>query len=277
MTTIGGLPVIAAVRTGVGLQIITCSNAQCSTSTTRTPEATGTSNARNPVIVQGPNGHPAVAFYNNDSIILTVCGDATCTTGNSVNHLVASADVGAVPGLAVTGGLLRITYFDETSDSIVMRSCADQACTSFGTDRTVAASVGWSNGDPEVESVVVVSGGNPLVGYSDPQGSLMYVQCTAADCASKQAADTIDSGQVGTNLSMTVSGGGAVWFAYRDEANDALKFAECTTIACSSKTAETIDDVTDTGVATSITGIGGDPIIAYFDNTELELRLGYRS
>src|SRR5688572_14794777 len=83
--------------------------------------------------------------------------------------------------------------------------------------------------------------------YDTTNADLKFVQCTNADCSSKNISTVDSSGTVGIYTSLALGSDGFGRISYNDVSNTALKFVQCTNADCSSSNITTVDSTGDVG------------------------------
>lgn len=120
-------------------------------------------------------------------------------------------------------------------------------------------------------SIAVRPSGNPLIAVFESNiGDLKLLSCSDPSCATFPTDTTVESaGFVGRGVSLTVGADGLGTMSYK---SSGLAVARCTSDECTSITRNVVDpiDVYDTSLAI---GVDGNPVIAYSDNENDELRL----
>jgi hypothetical protein len=106
--------------------------------------------------------------------------------------------------------------------------------------------------------------------------------CSNSNCTSATISPVDSTAWVGRYTSITIGADGLPIISYEDTVNHNLKVAHCSDAACSSAaTISTLDHVgtmTYPDPATSIiVGPGMLPIIAYFDETNMALKVAHCS
>jgi hypothetical protein len=165
-----------------------------------------------------------------------------------------------------------ISYFDGFNSNLMIAICSNPTC-STATIRTVdnARDVG------EFTSLRLTTANNPVVAYYDGfNGNLNLVACTDTTCATTPTPRVLDNtGDVGQHVSLRLSAAGNPIMSYLDVSNSNLKLAVCTNPTCSTTpTLRTLDSTDAVGWWTSLQlASSGNPVIAYYDNSNGNLKL----
>ncbi len=277
--TIGmdGLPVISYWDpTNWHLKAAKCGNASCTSGNTLTTvDATGNVGETTSISI-GTDGLPVISYYDNTNGHLKVakCGNASCSSGNTLTTVDATGSVGYYTSIAIgSDGLPIISYRDSTNQTLKMAKCGNASCTSGNILTTVDAT-----GDVGVfSSIAVGSDGLPIISYVDNANmNVKAAKCGNASCSS---GNTLTAVEVATFLygttSLTIGTDGLPVISYYDMSNGVLKVAKCGNAACSSgNTLTTVDSTDVVGDFNSITiGSDGLPVISYTDITNVDLKV----
>lgn len=130
-----GLPIVS-YRAGAGeLRVTHCGNGSCTagnvTSTIMITRGVPYVGWYSSLAIAG-DGLPVIAHYDRfaGNLLMTHCGNATCTSGDVTVTLDGSThDVGAYPSLAIgVDGLPIVAYIDATNWTIRVAKCGTLAC-----------------------------------------------------------------------------------------------------------------------------------------------------
>ncbi len=172
---------------------------------------------------------------------------------------------------------------------------ANTALTSL--DAGMAQSVAWYGASnhlvaPESEvtpstaswfSVVIGADGLPIIAYyAVATLDLKVAICNDPVCSTSRSVTLDSAGDVGDFNSIAMGVQDRPVISYYDRTNGDLKFARCVDPQCSSAATSAIETLGDTGQFTSITAMNGavaglegnrnGPLIAYYDNSNDDLR-----
>ena len=156
-----------------------------------------------------------VSYYDNANSDLKVvhCGNAACTSGNTITTVDTEGAVGLYTSIAIGADALPvISYRDGTNADLKVVHCGDVACTTGNTITAVdtAGSVGQDT------SITIGADGLPLISYLDEtNGALKVLQCGNAACTSGNTASVVDTaGVVGYSSSITIGADGLPVVSY---------------------------------------------------------------
>jgi hypothetical protein len=221
------------------------------------------------------SGNPVISYYDvgDQDLKLVRCGNATCSSGNTIQIVESVGNTGKYTALALdsTGNPI-IAYQDSNSDLKLVR-CGNTTCSAGNTFQTLDGT-GTTGSDT---SMVLDGSGNPVISYHDgTNGDLKLVRCGNASCSAGNTFQTLDSaGTVGWYTSLVLNSSGNPVISYYDFTNGDLKVVRCGNATCSSgNTVQIVDSAGDTGRYTSLKlDSSGNPVISYFDVTNADLKL----
>jgi predicted regulator of Ras-like GTPase activity (Roadblock/LC7/MglB family) len=165
-----GLPIVSyntSTSLNFTLKTVKCGNLACTSgnvvSTVDDPaNSVGDYNA----MVIGTDGFPVIAYRDTTALALKVvkCGNATCTSGNTITTVDDSSNsMGVDIAIALApNGRPVIVHRDLTESQIVMIQCGNSACSAGNLRSVVDAGV-----DAQELSIAIGTDGLPLVTYYD--------------------------------------------------------------------------------------------------------------
>jgi len=257
------------------LKIAVCGNPTCTSGNTLTTiDSTGDVGWYTSVVLNS-SGNPVIAYYDSSSggLQIVVCGDTTCSSGNTINTVDGNPGVGIYATLKLnSSGNPIISYYDQTQQDLKVALCNDAVCSS----PTLTAVD--STGDTGRNAVMVLnSGGNPVISYYDVTNTdLKLAVCGDPACSSGNTLSTVDStGSVGQYTSLALNSSGNPVIAYYDVTNGNLKVVVCGDATCSSSNSLTTpDSAGDVGRFTSAKlRADGRLFVSYYDVTNTDLKL----
>lgn len=247
------------------------------TSTSTTVTSIDSGNAGGHIsATMGADGYPVIAYFLvvGGGLKVIKCGNAACSSGNTITTIDNSGSVGRFTDIALgTDNFPVISYHDSTNGDLKVAKCGNAACSSGNTVTTIDSS---STIVGKHTSLAIGTDGFPVISYYDETNTnLKVMKCGNAACSSLNSSTTADStGDIGEYTSLAIGTDGFPVISYYDNTNDDLKVLKCGNAACTSSNSTTTLDSTDSvGLYTSLAiGTDGFPVVAYYDNTGANLR-----
>ena len=150
------------------------------------------------------NGFPVISHYDpaNGDLRLTRCYDPSCVVAhtNVVDDGGATLDlVGLYTSLRLDADDIPvISYYNATTQVLMLAHCADLDCSDPANINTVDAS-----GDMgQISSLALDSAGNPVISYYDAgNGNLRLAVCNDVDCSGDdETATTVSTGEPAADI-----------------------------------------------------------------------------
>lgn len=224
-----GFPAVSYFDGGNGdLKVLHCGNAACTAGNQATTVDGGVAVVGyDTSIAIGTDGLPVISYYDQTNVDLKVlhCGNAACTSGNTVSTVDSIQAVGESTSLAIgTDGLPVVSYRDASNGDLKVLHCGNAACTAGNQATGVDTATPFLGYDT---SIAIGTDGFPVVSYYDAGSeNLKFLSCGNAACTSGNEAITVDSaGMVGRFTSVAIGMDGLPVVTYFDETNGDLKLA----------------------------------------------------
>ncbi|MEX2008325.1 MAG: hypothetical protein WD850_02475, partial [Candidatus Spechtbacterales bacterium] len=155
----------------------------CGTNSSVSADSTGDV-GRSTSIVIGTDNLPVISYWDatNGDLKVVHCGNATCSSGNTLTTVDSTGNVGEYTSIAIgTDSLPVISYRDVTNGDLKVAHCGNASCSSGNTLTTVdsTGSVGFST------SIAIGTDSLPVISYLDVTNfDLKVVHCGNATCSS---------------------------------------------------------------------------------------------
>jgi hypothetical protein len=222
---IDGLPVISYFdATNGNLKVMKCGNAACSSgNSSTTPDTAGVVGEYTSLAI-GTDGFPVISYFDGSNADLKVvkCGNAGCTSGNSVTTLDSTNGAGMFTSLAIgADGMPVVAYHNGTSSDLLFLKCTNVNCTSGSTTTVQATSdVG------RFPSVAIGVDGLPVIAYEEQSAEeVVMVKCANAACNSTNNffQTLTDADPTGTFNSLLIATDGSPFVATRRGGFDSVR------------------------------------------------------
>ncbi len=219
------------------LMVAKCSSATCASGVTITTvdSTIGTSaDGISSIAVPSSDGFPIISYYDtaNDNLKVVKCGNASCSSGNTITTLDSTGNTGADSFiLSPSDDRPIISYWDVTNSDLKLARCADASCTSASLVTVVSAG---SNG--QNTSMALSDDGYPIIAHLDgTNGDLKITKCSDASCSLSTTTTTVDTAGFMTNdTSIAIPNDGYPIVSYYYQTSSDLRVLKCADVACSS-------------------------------------------
>jgi hypothetical protein len=196
MTGVDGLPVIASpASVSTGTALTRCTNASCTTWTTRNLDTSGASSYQ--ALAISGDGLPIFSYFENTAkaFKVTKCLDSTC--GVSLAAPIATTVLGTYGTFSAmdassqivigADGLPLVSFMNPETAALVLYRCATFDCTGVASVATLVPGINPQPLPPGTRlhhSLTVGNDGLPVISYYDSVGgNLRVIKCASVGCA----------------------------------------------------------------------------------------------
>lgn len=186
------------------LKIATCGDHNCSSGTVIATPDGGTGNNVTGLassLVLDSVGNPVVSYTGLSGVKVLHCGNPTCTSGNSINFIDASAGTGYGTGnlaLDAAGNPVLSYVASGATYHVKVAHCHDPDCAAAAINSI--AQVGAANTDGT--SLMLDAAGNPVLAYFN--AGLEVAHCANPTCSANTVISSVDRRESNGNRSSLV-------------------------------------------------------------------------
>ena len=295
-----GFPVIGYHDVNSGdVKVVHCTVAACATHDTPNVVISGSGTIFNgaPSLAIGADGLPVLSFAGTTSgfpgsteLVVAHCNDKPCAASATINsaHPAGLGDhVGLYSSIAIASdGNPIISYYDSTNKDLLAVHCSTVAC-GFVPSPHLPVTLDSTGDVGRFTSIAVGTDGNPIVSYTDFTNlRVKAVHCSDSGCTAHDPPTVLDDpgatgGDVSSSIAIGDDGVPIIAFQYLDPgppvAAGHLRVAECADAACSAPplitTADNGAGAILGGDSSTAIGADGNPVIAYYDSTNGDLKV----
>lgn len=234
----------------------------------------------------GTDGFPAMTYRNGSdgSLLFAKCVNLDCSSAIRESIEDASGEIarGDYSSLRISAdGKPVVAWYDSVDDNLAIARCANADCSDADVLRTL---VDTPDDTGREAAMVLGVGGRPLVAYVNTTlHSLEFATCEVPSCTNVSVAAVDDDpvNSLGTGADVALGADGMPVIVYLDTTADGVLVAKCVVEDCS---AGTVLSVLDAQVPTTVgadpaiaIGVDGNPVISYFDEDDLALKVAHCS
>jgi len=126
--------------TNDALKVAHCGNISCSAGNTITTIDSTDDVGTDTSIAIGTDGNPVISYNDNtnDDLKVAHCGNASCSSGNTITIIDSTDNVGEYTSIAIgTDDNPVISYYDDSNDDLKVAHCGNISCSAGNTITTI--------------------------------------------------------------------------------------------------------------------------------------------
>jgi len=218
-------------------------------------------------------GSPVVAYIDatNDDLKILRCGNAQCSSGNTVATPDSDGFVGGGPSMALDRrGHPVVSYIDYATFDLKILRCGNTTCSARNTIRSIAIE-GTVGG---MTSLALDSGDRPVVAFADYSSTRISVlRCATAACDGSISLVAAATPRGSDEPSLALKGNDHPVISFHSSSNFSLNLLHCGDVSCSEGNRVVRPDSKSLVGADSSMALDsrGFPVVAYLDNWNDEL------
>ncbi len=233
-------------------------------------------NIRATSLVLDAAGNPVVSYFDFDNELLKLlhCGNASCSSGNSVQTVASVGAFGEYTSLVLDGAGNPVVAFKNSEPLsqtwLKILHCDDANCAPGGDSMT---SPDMAISDFTYPSIALDAVGNPVVSYRTGAKILKLLHCNDPNCAGGDESITTPDITTGTDTSLVLDANGFPVVAYASNTTPGMKVLHCDDPNCVNDLTEVVHPGINVQWTSLALDTSGNPVIAYYDATSDDLRL----
>jgi hypothetical protein len=227
-------------------------------------------------------GNPVISYFDatNSTLKLAHCNDPACTDGGeSIVTVDTTEGVGEYTSLSLdASGNPVIAYHDFYGGNLKVAHCDDPNCSGGGESIETLDMEGVTGLHASLQ---LDASGNPVVAYYNTTADdLKVAHCNDPNCTGgDESIETVDDhDNVGRYASLALDESGHPVVAFREEPDDNLVLIHCNDPDCAGgdESREIVDHDGEVGGHASLDlDASGNPVIAYYDQSNANLKLAH--
>lgn len=255
------------------LKVMRCGNATCSMGNTFASIGTSGVVGYFSSIALDPNNIPLVSYYDltNGKLNMLRCGNASCSSGNSIVSPDNSGNVGLYTSLKLNANSNPVvSYFDSTKADLKVLHCGNATCA----PNSIVIGDGASQ-TGRYSAIKLDVNGKPVISYYDEaNGDLKLLHCGDAMCNSGNSITSpFTTGNTGWDTSLQLDVNGNPVISFYDLTADVMKLMHCNNAACSGVNPVNAPDILSKRATSMALDAAGNPVIASQGQPDQGLRV----
>ncbi len=255
------------------LKVMRCGNATCSMGNTFASIGTGGIVGYFSSIALDANNIPLVSYYDrtNGKLNMLHCGNASCSSGNSIVSPDNSGNVGLYTSLKLDpNDNPVVSYYDATKADLKVLHCGSETC---GPNSIVTGDSASQVG--RYSAIKLDVSGKPVISYYDEaNGDLKLLHCGDAMCSNGNTITSpLTTGNTGWDTSLQLDVNGNPVISFYDLTADVMKLMHCNNANCSGVNPVNAPDILSKRATSMALDAAGNPVIASEGQADQGLRV----
>ncbi|MDR3491564.1 MAG: hypothetical protein P4M12_05900 [Gammaproteobacteria bacterium] len=255
------------------LKVLRCGNATCSAGNAFASIGTNGVVGYYSSLALDTSDNPMVSYYDrtNGKLNMLRCGNATCTSGNTITVPDVTGNVGLYTSMKLdASGNPVVSYFDASNGDLKVLHCGSATC---GPNTVVTADASPKVG--QYTAIKLDALGYPVVTYWDEtNGDLKLLHCGNSICtANNTITSPYTTGNTGWDTSLALDAIGNPVISFFDFSTSVMKVMHCNNATCAGVNPVNTPDILSRRASSIALDAMGNPVVASAGQSDQGLRI----